>query len=214
MEHDISQSISQGDYGADAPQSSRMEEVTNLLYNSSRKNETEPHSRTAYRGNLYSEQDFIEQYAEEHNCWYSIDDVFELGTPGPSGSENDTYVDKKGGVVYKTNNLIHTGSYYKLFHRLSIHNALFPQTAYKLIGFTGYKGRTIYPLLAQPYIENATPALPEEIENYMIGLGFKKIDDWTYQYQNLILSDLKPKNVLKDELGLLYVIDVEIKEAT
>ena len=47
----------------------------------------------------------------------------------------------------------------------------------------------------------------------MIGLGVKKIDDWTYQYQNLTLSDLKPKNVLKDELGLLYIIDVEIKEA-
>lgn len=214
MEHDIPQSISQGDNGADAPQSSRMEEVANLLYKSCRKDETEPHSRTAYRGNLYSEQDFIEHYTEEHDCWYTIDEIFELGTPGPSGSENDTYVDKKGGIVYKTNNLIHTGSYYKLFHRLIIHNSLFPQTAYKLIGFTGYKGRTIYPLLAQPYIENATPALPEEIENYMIGLGFKKIDDWTYQYQNLILSDLKPKNVLKDEFGLLYVIDVEIKEAT
>lgn len=80
------------------------------------------------------------------------------------------------------------------------------------IGFTGYKGRTIYPILAQPYIENATPAIPEEIDTYMTSLGFHKLEDWTYQYKNIVLSDLKPKNVLKDELGLLYVIDVEIKE--
>ena len=37
------------------------------------------------------------------------------------------------------------------------HNKLFPQTAYVLVGFTGYKGRTIYPLLAQRYIEKAHP---------------------------------------------------------
>lgn len=212
MKHDVSQPISQGKHGANAPHASRMEEVANLLYSCCRKNEEEPHSGTAYRGNLYSEQDFIEKYAEDNHCWYSLDDVFDLGIPGPSGSENDTYVDKKDYIVYKLNNLIHTGSFYKLFHRLSIHNALFPQTEYKLFGFTGYKGRTIYPILTQPYIDNAIPALPEEIDSYMKTLGFEKISDWTYQYGNIILSDLKPKNVLKVKSGDLYVIDAEIKE--
>lgn len=135
MEYDIHQSISQGEHGENAQEVGRMEEVANLLYRRSRKDEAEPHSGTTYRGNLYSEQDFIEKYAEEHHCWYPIDDIFDLGTPGPSGSENDTYVDKKGGIVYKTNNLIHTGSFYKLFRRLIIHNSLFPQTAYQLIGW-------------------------------------------------------------------------------
>lgn len=46
----------------------------------------------------------------------------------------------------------------------------------------------------------------------MTSLGFKCIDNWTYQYKNLRLSDLKPKNVLKDEFGDFYIIDVEIKE--
>jgi len=77
MEHDIHQPISQGDYGTDASQIGRMEEVANLLYRSSCKNETESHSRTTYRGNLYSEQALIERYADEHHCWYTIDDVFE-----------------------------------------------------------------------------------------------------------------------------------------
>lgn len=151
MKHDIHQSISQGNYGADASQIGRMEEVANLLYDSSCKDETEPHSRGTYRGNLYSEQSIIEKYADEHHCWYTIDETFDFGG-------------------------------------------------------------TIYPILAQPYIENATPALPEEIEKYMTSMGFSKLDDWTYQYKNLVLSDLKPKNVLKDELGFLFVIDTEIKE--
>ena len=44
----------------------------------------------SYGGCIYSEQKYIEQYADEHNC------------------------------------LIHTGSYYKLFKRLLMHNDLFP----------------------------------------------------------------------------------------
>lgn len=56
MKHDVPQSISQGNNGADASQSSRMEKVTNLPYRSCRKDEAEPHSWTAYRGKLYGEQ--------------------------------------------------------------------------------------------------------------------------------------------------------------
>lgn len=212
MGYDIFESISQGKYGENASQVGRMEEVTDFLYRSCANHEKKHGARNSYGGSLYSEQSYVEQYAETHNCWYSIDDVFDLGTPGPSGSENDTYVDKEGGIVYKTNNLIHTGSYYKLFKRLLIHNELFPQTAYVLVGFTGYKGRTVYPLLAQRYIENAVSAEQSEIEQYMLSLGFLKIDDWTYEAPNIVISDLKPKNVLKDVDGDLYVIDAEIKK--
>lgn len=211
MGYDIFESVPQRKYGEDAPQISRMEEVADFLYRSCAKNEAKSSDGSTYGGNLYSEQGFIEKYAEEHNCWYSIGDVFGLGTPGPSGSENDTYVDRNGGIVYKMNNLIHTGSFYKLFKRLLIHNSFFPQTTYVLVVFTGYKGRTVYPLLAQRYIENAHPASPNEIKDYMLSLGFLQNDDWTYQNVDVIISDLKPKNVLIDADGDLYVIDAEIK---
>lgn len=211
MGYDIFEPVSQGKYGENAPQISRMEEVADFLFRSCAKNEAKSCDGTSYGGDLYSEQGFIEKYAEQYDCWYSIDDVFDLGTPGPSGSENDTYVDRNGGIVYKMNNLIHTGSFYKLFKRLLLHNSLFPQTTYVLVGFTGYKGRTVYPLLAQRYIENARPASPDEIQAYMLSLGFLQKDDWTYQNADVEISDLKPKNVLVDVDGDLYVIDAEIK---
>lgn len=81
-----------------------------------------------------------------------------------------------------------------------------------MLGFTGYKERTVYPVLAQRYVENARPATPIEIEMYMLSLGFEKVDDWTYKNSTLLMSDLKPKNVLRDEDGDMFVIDVEIKE--
>ena len=36
-------------------------------------------------------------------------------------------------------------------------------------------------------------------------------DDWTYQNVDVIIPDLKPKNLLIDADGDLYVIDAEIK---
>ena len=42
-------------------------------------------------------------FAKEHGLWIPIDSVFDLGTPGPSGNENDTYV--SNDIIYKVNNL-------------------------------------------------------------------------------------------------------------
>jgi hypothetical protein len=37
-----------------------------------------------------------------------MDNVFDLGDPGPSGNENDTYVAKD--TIFKVNNLLNSGS--------------------------------------------------------------------------------------------------------
>ena len=64
-------------------------------------------------------------------------DVFHLGVPGPSGHENDTYVAEQG--VYKVNNLLNNnGSIVALLHKILLHNAIFPDTAYSFRGFAGF----------------------------------------------------------------------------
>ena len=69
--------------------------------------------------------------------WIPMDEVFDLGTPGPSGNENDTYV--SGTNIYKVNNLLNSGGIIKLLDKVLLHNLLFPNTAYKLHGFAGYR---------------------------------------------------------------------------
>lgn len=211
MHNDLFESISQGKHREDDEEDGRLEEIANILFRSCCKNEGQSHSGQTYRASIYDEQDVIQQYIKDKNCWISLDDMFKLGIPGPSGSENDTYVDLNGSIVYKMNNLIHTGSFYRLFHRLILHNQLFPQTAYKLYGFTGYEGRTIYPVLTQRYVEEANPAEPSEIRDYMLRLGFSETDEWTFQNELYLISDLKPKNVLRDFDGDLFVVDAEIQ---
>lgn len=212
MSDEISKSISQREFRKEDEGRSRMEQVANELRRRCSLDAGKSGNGEGHRVGLYEEEIIAEAIAKEWNIWYSIDDVFAMGTPGPSGSENDTYVDKKGSIVYKINNLIHTGSIIKLFDRLTIYNSLFPESKYELKGFTGFDGRTIMPLLQQKYIERAMPAFPEEIDNYMQALGFNKIGEWTYSNDYLILSDVKPRNVLKDSDGNLFVVDVEIKK--
>ena len=48
--------------------------------------------------------------------WLPISDVFDLGVPGPSGNENDTYV--SNDIIYKVNNLLNTGSILRLLNRV------------------------------------------------------------------------------------------------
>ena len=79
--------------------------------------------------------------------WIPMDKVFDLGIPGPSGNENDTYVTKD--TIFKVNNLLNSGSIYNLLDKIILHNLVFPNTAYKLIGFAGYDGRSVMPVLEQ-----------------------------------------------------------------
>lgn len=67
-----------------------------------------------------------------------MDTIFDLGVPGPSGNENDTYV--SDNFVFKVNNLLNNKGICNLLERILLHNELFPNTAYQFVGFTGYDG--------------------------------------------------------------------------
>lgn len=136
--------------------------------------------------------------------------IFDLGIPGPSGNENDTYV--ADNVIYKVNNLLNCGSIRSLLNKLLLHNTIFPDTAYTFYGLTGFDGRTIQPVIAQPRIANAQPATQIMIDTYMAALGFEKLNS-TGRFSNSTYEvwDLLPRNVLIDCEGDIFVVDAEIK---
>ncbi|MBQ2399301.1 MAG: hypothetical protein II308_04445, partial [Muribaculaceae bacterium] len=84
-------------------------------------------------------------------------------------------------------------------------------TKYELVGFTGFDGRSVYPVIKQSTIINPQFATKEEIDSYMTSLGFDKIEDWVFSNGDLRISDLRPRNVLKDADGDIYVVDAEIR---
>ena len=122
----------------------------------------------------------------------------------------DTYVSKD--TIYKVNNLLNSGGICKLFGKVLLHNLLFPNTAYRLYGFTGYDGRTVIPVLEQERICEAQPATQIMIDTYMSALGFVKDGNEAGRFSNnqYLVWDLVPRNVLVDKDGDMYVIDAEI----
>lgn len=156
------------------------------------------------------EKRFSEKWAKQNNCWIPFSDIFSLGVPGPSGSESDTYV-AKDSYIYKTNNLMHCrDSIVLAIEKFLLYNVIFPDSAYELRGFTGFDGRSVYPITRQRYIKGGIPVTQNEIDCYMSAIGMEKISLGRYENKDVVVWDVLPKNVLKDDSGDIFVIDVEI----
>ena len=102
------------------------------------------------------------------------------------------------------------GSIFLTLMKFFDYNTIFPDSAYTFIGFAGFDGRSVYPIVRQQYVKG-TPATQNEIDCYMAALGFTKDDIGKYHNDRYSVSDVLPKNVLKDSTGDFFVIDVEIK---
>lgn len=158
------------------------------------------------------EKRVVVDYAKKNNCW--IDDLYSLGIPiSGGGNENTLAINLETGFIYKANNLMNAnGSVLQLLDQIQTHNEIFPETAYEIEGITGYDfGKNnipiVEPILKQRYIPNAIKAVQQDIDCYMNSLGFEKINDHTFKNNKYIVSDLRPRNVLKDNNGIIYVID-------
>ena len=210
MSDDISQSVSQRGRREEIAENRRIYEVADELIRRSQLYEAQLRDGQKHVSRFEAEQRAAEQYAKENGMWIPMHEVFDLGTPGPSGNENDTYV--SNDIVYKVNNLLNSGSIEKLLEKISLHNILFYDTFYTLYGFTGFDGRTVMPILQQRLVKNAVLAMPIEIDTYMAAIGFTKMNnEGRYANVDYEVWDVVPRNVLKDNDGDIYVVDAEIK---
>ena len=152
------------------------------------------------------------EYAKESSCWTDLKEITDNLKYLGSGAESDVYLDKDGRYVIKVVN-------YKascetpldfLNNRISLHNTLFPETVYELLGFTySYEidEEGFYFILKQPFIDSEKPRpTQEEIDEYMKRKGFL-IDDGTCVIGDYAITDLAPRNFVKDNEGKLYCID-------
>ena len=210
MTDDIFESVSQRVDGEETAENSRIREVAYELHRRCQLYEAQFRDGEKHVSHFEIEQRVAELYARENGMWLPMSDVFDLGVPGPSGNENDTYV--SNDIIYKVNNLLNSGSILKLFAKIYMHNNLFYDTCYNLYAFTGFEGRTVMPVFKQSLVKNARPATPIEIETYMAAIGFLKLNE-KGRFSNDVYEvwDVVPRNVLKDEEGDIYIVDAEIK---
>ena len=210
MNHDISQPVPQGSDGAQDAENSRISGIADQLERLCKIHEAQCGNSLQNVSRFETEQRTAEQMAKNQGFWIPMMDVFNLGVPGPSGNENDTYVGEK--VIYKVNNLLNSGSIVGLLHKILMHNILFPDTAYSFYGFAGFDGRTVQPVIVQPRIADAHPATMIMIDTYMAALGFDKTAEvGRFRNGKYEVWDVVPRNVLVDDEGDVFVVDAEIK---
>ena len=211
MDNDVFEPISQRVRGAEDEENRRIQEIANELYRrcclyDGQFREGQGNARTTE-----VERHVTESYANEFGLWIPMEHVFQLGSPGPCGNENDTYAFE--GITYKVNNLLNSqGSVLKLFYKILLHNIVFTETAYTFYGFTGFHGSSIMPIFTQSLIANAIPATPIEISTYMAALGFySTATEGCFTNGEIEVWDVVARNVLKDNDGDIFVIDAELR---
>jgi hypothetical protein len=135
------------------------------------------------------------------------------------GAEQQVYFDCAAQRYIKRNTVSYHDSYLEFFQRTAVHNAFFPEAAYRLEGFSLVRGRLTV-LLSQPVIRDIRGASRPEIDNLTdeIGLTRRKnkkamgidrpeFDEFVYGDTGIVMTDLHGANVLVHPTGLPIVID-------
>lgn len=150
----------------------------------------------------------LKDWAVSNHCWMSRDT---LGTYSDRGSENEVYASLDSKYVYKLNDFRYSDdNLMPFFERISVHNELFPDCEYILIGFAENRDGKVCAALRQPFILAQREASQQEIDEELERLGFQKEQEGYFTNGKYDIFDTVPNNVLMGDDGHLYFIDTII----
>ena len=152
----------------------------------------------------------LKEWAVNNRLW--IDDISLLGTYSDRGSENEVYVNNETQTVYKLNDFRYSDdNLMPFFERIRIHNKLFEDCPYEMIGMTENQSGKPCAVLTQPYILAEREASEDEISEELLRLGFHPEMEGEYFSNGYFdIFDASPNNVLMGIDGHLYFIDTII----
>lgn len=150
----------------------------------------------------------LKEWAIANHCWI---DRTTLGTYSDRGSENEVYASLDSRFVYKLNDFRYSDdNLTPFFERISVHNELFPDCEYILIGFAENRDGKVCAALRQPFILAQREATQQEINEELEHLGFLKEQEGYFTNGEYDIFDAVPNNVLMGDDGHLYFIDTII----
>jgi hypothetical protein len=126
------------------------------------------------------------------------------------GAEQKVFFNDEKSKVIKLNDAIFYVNWTQYFESLIVHNILYPETKYELLGFVKIN-EILYSAISQDYIEPTEKTNIEQVREYMMSKGFtiKKKNDYVHADLGMIIEDLHEENVLVKD-GTLFFIDTVI----
>ena len=151
----------------------------------------------------------IEVWARENGCWIESPDVYYLNCGYAYygfGGEARVFVEGSQ-YVHKIVRIEQYDSPQRFSDRIVIENAICPQACLEVEGFSNDSANGFMVLLKQKFFKSIRGMEDEEIDAYMISLGFEKIGNYKFVSKYYIADDLHPANVLISPDGNVNIID-------
>lgn len=156
------------------------------------------------------QEELLEKWAKESGCW--IETLPEINPKYfvDRGAEAKVYKYGNNNVL-KVNNLSQHEEPIEFLDRLAIHNALFPETKYTLLGFNRTDGE-FSAIVKQPFIYIGS-GNKNTFKNKMLVQADMESRGFEYQGGNMYLNndylveDLHSGNALVDKNGEIFYID-------
>lgn len=163
-----------------------------------------------HKQNVKSTEKLLEQYAKDNKIWFDYDSFgrdygfFAEGMEAQVFDDGD-YVIKAVGYDFAERQ-----PPVDFLDRIAIHNTLFPDTKYELIGFTKDNNGYFRFVLKQPFIHDTGKISRTELKkhlktNYDLVPAYDGRDSFTNQ--DYLVRDLHPANIIKSESGIIHFID-------
>jgi len=154
-----------------------------------------------------TEAEMLESYIESNNLYF---DDLKFSIYLDEGAEQKVFFDAEKSKVYKLNDAIFYVNWSQYLESLLVHNILFKETKYDLLGFVKIN-RVLYSVVQQDFITPSDKTKIESVKDLMFSKGFvlKKGNDYIHADLGLIIEDLHEENVLVKD-GTLFFIDTVI----
>lgn len=147
---------------------------------------------------------FLKIHAENNRFW--IPTLLRGSQYLTRGGESEIYLSSDHLDVIKLNDGVYYATWMEYFNSLVIHNLLFQNTAYELLGFTSNKDAALCAVLRQPFVEDQ--AALSDIKEHLTFNGFQhtRRQDYLNDEFRLILEDMHDEIVIAKG-DVLFFID-------
>jgi Serine/Threonine/Tyrosine Kinase found in polyvalent proteins len=153
------------------------------------------------------EEKSLINFATKSDLWISSD---QFGSYVTEGAEQKVYYPGNTDYIIKVSDAIFYKNWKDYFDNLLIHNHLFPDTAYTLLGFFDSE-KKLFAVLKQQFVQADETTNLDTVRKFMENNGFilKKNNDYYHPYLGIIIEDLHDENVLTGK-GVFFFIDTVI----